>query len=129
MRTTTVGADIYVSRKRELALQKTHCSNDRRERFNVQTETRKVQHPVFSRRSTIQAGALGLLGLGMNHLRQLQAASPAESAPAKRVVYVFLTGGLSQHDSFDMKPLAPDNVRGEFQPISHVRERAVLKPV
>ncbi|MCH2211245.1 MAG: DUF1501 domain-containing protein [Fuerstiella sp.] len=84
----------------------------------MQTETRKVQHPVFSRRSTIQAGALGFPGLGMNHVRQLQAASPAESAPAKRVVYVFLTGGLSQHDSFDMKPLAPDNVRGEFQPIS-----------
>ena len=58
----------------------------------------------------------------MNHIQQLQAATRAESAAvtgaAKRVVYVFLTGGLSQQDSFDMKPLAPDNVRGEFQPIS-----------
>lgn len=86
------------------------------------TEISTLQHPVLSRRTTIQAGALGLLGLGMNHVHQLQAAtrtaSAADTGIAKRVVYIFLTGGLSQLDSFDMKPLAPSNVRGEFQPIS-----------
>ena len=88
----------------------------------MQSDVSKLQHPLLSRRTTIQAGALGLLGLGMNHVQQLQAAIRAESTvatgAAKRIVYVFLTGGLSQQDSFDMKPLAPDNVRGEFQPIS-----------
>jgi hypothetical protein len=34
------------------------------------------------------------------------------------VIYIFLSGGLSQHDSFDPKPDAPDTVRGEFQPIA-----------
>jgi hypothetical protein len=34
------------------------------------------------------------------------------------VIYIFLSGGLAQQDSFDPKPLAPDNVRGEFSPIA-----------
>lgn len=36
---------------------------------------------------------------------------------SKSVIYIFLSGGLGQHDSFDMKPEAPANIRGEFQPI------------
>ena len=36
----------------------------------------------------------------------------------KSVIYVFLSGGLAQQDSFDMKPEAPSEVRGEFSPIS-----------
>ncbi len=55
------------------------------------TEISTLQHPVLSRRTTIQAGALGLLGLGMNHVHQLQAAtrtaSVADTGIAKRVVY------------------------------------------
>ena len=34
------------------------------------------------------------------------------------MIYIFLSGGLAQHDSFDLKPHAPDNVRGEFKPIA-----------
>jgi hypothetical protein len=70
----------------------------------------------------IQAGSIGLLGLGMNHLAGLREASAAgasrPSGKAKSCIYIFLSGGLAQHDSFDMKPDAPDNVRGEFQPIA-----------
>lgn len=47
-------------------------------------------------------------------------AAPSE-LPAGRhrsVIYIFLSGGLTQHDSFDPKPDAPDNIRGEFSPIS-----------
>jgi len=33
------------------------------------------------------------------------------------VIYIFLSGGLAQHDSFDMKPAAPAEIRGEFKPI------------
>jgi hypothetical protein len=40
-------------------------------------------------------------------------------APEVRaVVYIFLAGGLSQLESFDMKPDAPDEIRGEFRPIA-----------
>ncbi len=78
-----------------------------------------LQHPAFSRRAALQAGAVGLLGLGMNHLAALRAeageAAPAQTA--RSVIYIFLSGGLSQIDSFDMKPEAPEEIRGEFRPI------------
>ncbi|MCE9608275.1 MAG: DUF1501 domain-containing protein [Planctomycetia bacterium] len=90
---------------------------------------RYLQHAAFSRRIAVQAGAVGLLGLGMNHLDPLQAlAKPgvdseaanrlAPNGKARSVIYLFLSGGLSQIDSFDMKPDAPDQVRGEFKPIA-----------
>lgn len=80
-------------------------------------------HPQLSRRTAIQAGAVGLLGLGMNHLAALRPAcsAPSDAGPrgtAKACIYIFLSGGLAQHDSFDMKPDAPDTVRGEFRPIA-----------
>ena len=78
--------------------------------------------------SAIQAGAIGLLGLGMDHLHALRAASGLErgdgsspetrGAKARSVIYIFLSGGLSQHDSFDLKPDAPEDIRGEFRPIA-----------
>lgn len=73
----------------------------------------------MSRRVALQAGSIGLLGLGMNHLDSLRAAESAgdKTSSAKRVIYIFLSGGLGQHDSFDMKPNAPKEVRGEFNPI------------
>ncbi len=79
------------------------------------------QHPLFSRRTAIQAGAIGLLGLGSNHLRPLQAAQSADGqsagGTATSCIYIFLSGGLSQHESFDLKPQAPAEIRGEFNPI------------
>ena len=80
------------------------------------------KHPRLNRRAALQAGSIGLLGLGMNHLSLLEAAqkqSPETLAPrAKSVIYIFLSGGLSQIDSFDMKPDASEETRGEFKPIS-----------
>jgi hypothetical protein len=85
--------------------------------------TMSLHHPRLSRRTMLQAGSIGLLGLGMNHLAGLRAAAAAPgsakpSGQAKSCIYIFLSGGLAQHDSFDMKPEAPDNIRGEFQPIA-----------
>jgi hypothetical protein len=65
----------------------------------------------------LQAGSIGLLGLGTADLSRLRAAQPQQTKPAKSVIFIFLTGGISQQDSFDMKPNAPDTVRGEFSPI------------
>jgi hypothetical protein len=80
-------------------------------------------HPRVSRRTALQAGAIGLLGLGGNHLQALRAAdSPvlAGSSPpkARTCIYIFLSGGLAQQDSFDPKPDAPENIRGDFKPIA-----------
>ena len=61
-----------------------------------------------------------MLGLGMNHLEGLRAMA-GDQAPrqtAKAVIYIFLWGGLAQHESFDMKPDAPAKVRGTFDPVS-----------
>src|SRR5688572_14038687 len=82
-----------------------------------------MRHPNFSRRTMLQAGSIGLLGLGMNHLAGLRQASAAEgtqrpAGKAKSCIYIFLSGGLAQHDSFDMKPEAADNIRGEFKSIA-----------
>ena len=75
----------------------------------------------LSRRTAIQAGTIGLLGLGINHLAALRSlaasASKTQPARAKSVIYIFLSGGLAQHESFDLKPEAPVEVRGEFKPI------------
>lgn len=88
----------------------------------MQTPPHTPLHPRISRRLAVQAGAIGLLGLGMNHLAPLRAAAAPITAPrrdpkAKSVIYIFLSGGLAQHESFDMKPDAPAEIRGEFKPI------------
>ena len=83
--------------------------------------TSALRHPVFSRRDVLQAGTLGLMGLSLAEVHALRAAAAARGAnpPAARaVIYIFLSGGLCQHDSFDPKPDAPDNIRGEFAPIA-----------
>jgi hypothetical protein len=77
-----------------------------------------LSHPYLTRRTAIQAGAVGLLGLGMNHLAALRAAAKVQGEPkAKSIIYIFLSGGLSQLESFDLKPDGPVDIRGEFKPI------------
>jgi hypothetical protein len=75
------------------------------------------EHPVFTRRSALQAGAIGILGLGGGDLSALRAAAGGPGK-ARACIYIFLSGGLAQQDSFDMKPLAPLDIRGEFRPIA-----------
>ena len=69
-----------------------------------------------SRRQALQAGGAGLLGLS---LPRLMAAEQADTNPkAKSVIFMFLFGGPSQLETFDMKPDAPDAIRGPFRPIA-----------
>ena len=78
-------------------------------------------HPVFTRRTTLQAGAIGILGLGAGELSALQgmaAEAGGKPATARTCIYIFLSGGLAQQDSFDLKPDAADAIRGEFKPIA-----------
>jgi len=80
------------------------------------------RHTPFGRREALQIGAASIFGLGVNHLialREAQAAcGPKPLAKAKSCIFIFLSGGLAQHESFDMKPDAPEDIRGEFKPIS-----------
>ncbi len=72
----------------------------------------------MTRRGFVQVGYSGLLGLGLPALLAGRgAASTKTTGRAKSVIVILLSGGLAQHDSFDLKPEAPDGIRGEFKPI------------
>ncbi len=79
-------------------------------------------HLTVRRREALQIGSIGILGLGINHLVGLRQADAADgitpAGKAKSCIFIFLSGGLAQHESFDMKPDAPENIRGEFRPIA-----------
>src|SRR5215471_9684611 len=69
-----------------------------------------------SRRDFLRVGALGLGGLTLADLLRLR----AESKPpvrSKSVIMIYLEGGPSHIDMYDLKPNAPEGFRGEFQPI------------
>ncbi len=79
----------------------------------------------ISRRDMLRVGTLAPLGLSLSQLLSLQSAQAAQAgnlqgngARAKSVVLVYLGGGLSHHDSFDLKPEAPEEIRGKYQPIA-----------
>src|SRR3954454_5649556 len=59
----------------------------------------------LNRRSFLQIGALAMGGLSLPSL--LQAEQRAGRSSGKSVIMVYLSGGLSHHDSFDLKPDAP----------------------
>jgi hypothetical protein len=67
----------------------------------------------------LRIGALGLGGLTLPGLFRLEQATAApRSAKAKSVILLFLSGGPSQLDMFDLKPQAPEEIRGTFKPIA-----------
>jgi hypothetical protein len=68
-----------------------------------------------SRRSFLQVGSLALGGLTLPGLMRAEAAAGKKSQ--KSVIMVYLSGGLAHQDTFDLKPNAPAEVRGEFNPI------------
>jgi len=65
----------------------------------------------------IQAGGAGLLGLNLPKVLAAEDQQPFVSGRAKSVIFLFLFGGPSQLETFDMKPEAPDQIRGPFKPI------------
>ncbi|MBS0266795.1 MAG: DUF1501 domain-containing protein [Planctomycetes bacterium] len=84
--------------------------------------SRQICRGPVSRRSLLQAGALGLTSLGLGDLLRLR----AESAPAGEaesdtsIIFVWLPGGPPHMETYDMKPEAPADYRGEFRPIPTV---------
>ena len=73
----------------------------------------------LSRREVLTAGGAGLLGLSLpGVLAAEQQAPPLSRGRAKSVIFLFLFGGPSQLETFDLKPDAPAEIRGPFQPIA-----------
>src|SRR5579885_2284779 len=71
----------------------------------------------YSRRDFVRVGAAGLFGAAFT-LPGLLRASEAHDRGDVSLIVVYLKGGLSTIDTFDMKPDAPAEFRGEFNPIS-----------
>ena len=83
----------------------------------MQLGCRVEDHPKIGRRSLLQVGGMSLVGMGLGDLMRLeaQASSPdVRPGKAKSVVFIFQSGGPSQHETFDPKPEAPDTIRGEY---------------
>jgi len=77
------------------------------------------------RRDVLTTGALGLFGLSLPQLLAYRSAIAGEAATksfgrAKSCIFLFMWGGPAHQDTWDLKPNAPREVRGEFQPISTV---------
>ncbi len=73
----------------------------------------------LTRRSFIRAGAIGFGGLTLPNLLRWhsQAAEAGQPVKKKAAIFVWLAGGPSHIDMYDLKPTAPSEFRGEFRPI------------
>jgi hypothetical protein len=75
------------------------------------------RHLGATRRRVLQVGALAGLGLP-RLLRAEEAGTRPSRVRARSVIFLHQFGGASHHDTFDMKPAAPERIRGEFRPIA-----------
>jgi hypothetical protein len=86
--------------------------------FTVQVKPTRLCDGI-SRREALRIGSLGLAGLTLPDL--IRSAAANEAAPrlgrAKSCIVLFLFGGPAQHSTWDPKPLAPLEVRGQLKPI------------
>ncbi|MBW3542268.1 MAG: DUF1501 domain-containing protein [Planctomycetes bacterium] len=70
-----------------------------------------------TRRDFLKVGSLSTFGLTLGGLLRREAAGEVQSAKARSAIVVWLGGGPPHLDTFDMKPDAPAEIRGEFAPI------------
>src|SRR6516165_8335317 len=71
----------------------------------------------LNRRSFLQLGVAGMASVGLPELFGAQAASGADSRKNTSVILIWLDGGPSHMDTYDMKPEAPAEYRGLWKPI------------
>ena len=70
----------------------------------------------LSRRNFLQIGSLAVGGLTLPELLRAEQSGSAKPSN-KSVIVVYLSGGIAHQDTVDLKPDAPDGIRGEFKPI------------
>src|SRR5436189_2119392 len=80
----------------------------------------------ISRRHLLKVGGMGLLGLSMPSLLQAEAKRSGITPRAKSVIFLYQFGGPSHIDMFDMKPNAPEGIRGPHKPISSKADGIVV---
>ena len=71
----------------------------------------------ITRREMLRIGGLASTGLTLGDVLRARAAGPPDAGRGKSVIMIWLRGGASHIDSYDMKPQAPAEIRGEFKPI------------
>src|SRR5581483_6894094 len=87
--------------------------------FPMSSPTPRCPHPIgITRREWLQVGYSGLLGIGLSSLLAGRALTAQTKKTPKSVILVFLTGAASHHDTFDMKPDAPPEIRGDFKAVA-----------
>src|SRR5262245_3867231 len=101
------------------SMRRQHTEKDFMADKNASTAQMRMR---FRRRDWLRAGCAGMIGLpavfeNLVHAGPVAGPDPAATRRAKSVVLILLTGGASQHDTFDLKPDAPEGIRGEFRPI------------
>ena len=80
--------------------------------------SQQQQPPTVCRRGALQIGLSGLSGLSLPALLRQRANAGETMAKDTAVIFLFLHGGPSQLETYDLKPLATSEVRGPFRPIS-----------
>ena len=70
------------------------------------------------RRGFLRLGGLTTMGLGLPQLLAAESVQPAASRKEVNCILLWMGGGASNIDTFDMKPDAPVEIRGEFRPIA-----------
>src|SRR5258708_21468535 len=75
---------------------------------------------LWTRRQLLQVGGIGALGLGLPDLLHARAPIPgaARRGPERSCIFIVQYGGASHHDSWDLKPDAPQDIRGPYRPIT-----------
>src|SRR5262245_14915385 len=72
---------------------------------------------VLSRRQLLQVGGIGVLGLGLPRLLHAQTSRPGAFSE-RSCIFIVQYGGASHLDSWNLKPLAPAEIRGPYRPIA-----------
>jgi len=73
---------------------------------------------IVTRRELLQAGGAGLFGTSLQRAQAALANQSALTARAKSVMFIYLFGGPSQLETFDLKPDAASGIRGPYRPIA-----------
>ncbi len=73
---------------------------------------------TLSRRRLLEVGGLSVLGLGLPRLLDAQAPRAGSGGAPRSCIFIYQYGGLSQLDSWDLKPQGPEAIRGPYRPIA-----------
>ena len=86
----------------------------------IRVDAKKPVHfcDGLTRRDFLHAGSLSVLGLGLPAMQALAASGSVAPDRDVNCILLFLVGGPSQLDTWDMKPDAPEEIRGPFRPIA-----------